>query len=201
MTSNHGSALYPVPILNLYFCQTHRNLASYSSVVIQYCSIDMHLDSCEVTTIMTMTDDDIPGISPVHQGDSSASLPANVGIPIGTRARMSEKEEGESVDNYDLTLGDNDDYSLSEKMVHYCGGGHILPVHWSACKAVLAFYAGSKVSKSKSLKIPEMGRACLEIYYNAIEELDVAHFNDKDSREFFHCFQKKEEPVPAHSLW
>ncbi len=46
-----------------------------------------------------------------------------------------------------------------------------------------------------------MERECLEIYYNAIEELDVDHFN-KDARElFWHSFQKKEEPMPAHSLW
>ncbi len=46
-----------------------------------------------------------------------------------------------------------------------------------------------------------MERECLEIYYNAIKELDVDHFN-KDARElFWHSFQKKEEPMPAHSLW
>ena len=76
-----------------------------------------------------------------------------------------------------------------------------MQLHWSACKAVLAFYAGSRVSKSETLKKPEMERECLEIYYNAIKELDVDHFN-KDARElFWHSFQKKEEPMPAHSLW
>ncbi|KAI2502809.1 hypothetical protein MHU86_11633 [Fragilaria crotonensis] len=135
------------------------------------------------------TDGADKSISPVHQGDSSASL-----------VNVEDEQEGEFVDNYDLTLGDNDDFSLSEKMVHYCGG-QILQVRWSACKAVLAFYAGSRVSKLKSSKKPEMERECLEIYYNAIEELDVEHFN-KDAREFFcHSFQKKGEPMPAHSLW
>ena len=67
------------------------------------------------------------------------------------------------MENYDLTYDDHDAYNLSQKMVHYCGG-HILPVHWSACKAVLAFYAGSRVSKSKTSKKPEMERECLEIY-------------------------------------
>lgn len=153
----------------------------------------MHLDSERFTIIMT-TDDDTP-VAPV-QGDSFSSLPpANVGdTPLGSTG------EEEFVENYDLTYDDHDAYNLSQKMVHYCGG-HILPVHWSACKAVLAFYAGSRVSKSKTSKKPEMERECLEIYYNAIEELDVDHFN-KDAREFFcHSFQKKEEPMPAHSLW
>jgi hypothetical protein len=49
-----------------------------------------------------------------------------------------------------MLTGDNDQYTLSEeKMVHHCGGA-ILPVHWTACKAVLAFHAGSGVSKLKS---------------------------------------------------
>jgi hypothetical protein len=134
---------------------------------------------------MTMADDDT--FSPVAPGvqdhDSFASLSASVEgtAPLGAGTRTSEGEE--CVDNYDLTLDDNDEYSLSEKMVHYCGG-HILQVHWSACKAVLAFYAGLRVSKSKPSKKPEMKRECLEIHYNAIEELDVDHFN-KDAREFF----------------
>ena len=139
------------------------------------------------------TDDDTPAAAIL--GGSLASVTANVGgTPVGTSM------EEEFVDNYDLTLGDNDDYTLSDKMVHYCGG-QILQVHWSACKAVLAFYAGSRVSKGKTVKKHEMEKICLEIYYTAIEELDVEHF-DKDARDFFcHSFQKKEEPMPAHSLW
>ncbi len=97
--------------------------------------------------------------------------------------------------SYDLTLDVTDEYSLSEKMVHYCGG-QILQVHWAACKAVLAFFAGSRVSKSKASKKPEMEREYLEIYYNAIEELDVENFN-RDAHDYFcHSFQKKEEPMP-----
>ena len=46
------------------------------------------------------------------------------------------------VDNYDLMGGEGgnfEKYSLSGQMVHFCGG-HFSRVHWSACKAVLAFY-------------------------------------------------------------
>jgi hypothetical protein len=107
------------------------------------------------------TDDDTPAAAIL--GGSLASVTANVGgTPVGTSM------EEEFVDNYDLTLGDNDDYTLSDKMVHYCGG-QILQVHWSACKAVLAFYAGSRVSKGKTVKKHEMEKICLEIYYTAID--------------------------------
>jgi hypothetical protein len=123
------------------------------------------------------TDYDTPAAATL--GGSFASVTANVG---GTSVGMSMEEE--FVNNYDLTLGNNDNYTLSDKMVHYCGG-QILQVHWSACKA---------------MKKPEIEKLCLEIYYTAIEELDVEHF-DKDARDFFcHSFQKKEEPMCAHSL-
>ena len=55
-------------------------------------------------------------------------------------------------------------------MVHHCGGA-ILPVHWIACKAVLAFAAGSGVSKLKMTTKAKKADACLELYYNTIEAL------------------------------
>jgi hypothetical protein len=43
--------------------------------------------------------------------------------------------------------------------------------------------------------------ACLQLYLGAIEALDEFHF-DKASRAFFsHSFQKKDEPMSAHSLY
>ena len=53
------------------------------------------------------------------------------------------------VDNFDLMGGEGgnfDKYSLSDQMVHFCGG-LISRLHLTACKAVLAFYAGSSVTK------------------------------------------------------
>ena len=106
----------------------------------------------------------------------------------------------EFIDNYEMLTGDNDQYTLSEKMVHHCGGA-ILPVHWTACKAVLAFHAGSGVSKLKTTTKAKKEAACLELYYNTIESLDTEFF-DKAARDFFcHSFQKKDEPMPAHSLY
>jgi hypothetical protein len=84
--------------------------------------------------------------------------------------------------------------------VHHCRRA-ILPVHWTASKAVLAFHAGSGVSKLKTTTKYLKEAACLELYYNTIESLDEEHF-DKAARDFF-ClsFQKNDEPMPTHSLY
>ena len=104
------------------------------------------------------------------------------------------EDDDDFVDNYEMLTGDNDQDTLSEKLVHHCGGA-ILPVHWTACKAVLAFHAGSGVSKLKTTTKTMKEAACLELYYNAIEALDEQHF-DKNARDFFcHSFQE------AHSLY
>ena len=72
----------------------------------------------------------------------------------------------EFLDNYDLDAEGGDEYTLSQKMVHYCGG-IITQTHWIACKACLAFFAGASTSKmlttTKSLK----EASCLAIYLNA----------------------------------
>ena len=126
---------------------------------------------------------------------STESSPPVAGAPGG-----GEVFDEEFVDNYKMLTGNSDQYSLSEKMVHHCGGA-ILPVHWTACKAVLAFHAGSGVSKLKTTTKANKEASCLELYYNTIESLEEEYF-DKAAREYFcHSFQKKDEPMPAHSLY
>ena len=51
------------------------------------------------------------------------------------------------LDNYDLEENlDDDQYTLSDKIVHYVGG-QIFPVqHWNAVKIVLVFKAGCEVA-------------------------------------------------------
>ena len=87
----------------------------------------------------------------------------------------------EFLDNYNLDAEGGDDYTLSQKMVHYCGG-NITQTHWIACKACLAFFAGASTSKmattTKSLK----EASCLQIYLNAIDALDDMHFDVTPSR-------------------
>jgi len=95
----------------------------------------------------------------------------------------------EFVDNYKMLTGNTDEYSLSEKMVHHCGGA-ILPVHWVACKAVLVFYAGSGVSKLKNTTKANKEASCLELYYNTLESLDEEHF-DKSARNFLSFLPEK----------
>ena len=39
------------------------------------------------------------------------------------------EDNDDLIDNYEMLTGNEDHYTLSEKMVHHCGGA-ILPVHW-----------------------------------------------------------------------
>jgi hypothetical protein len=104
-------------------------------------------------------------------------------------------------DSYDLITDNDDKYSLCEKMVHSCGGC-VTPVHWTACKYVLAFYAGSEVSKMASMTKKNREAACMQIYVTAINELENEHFLDDDAHFFFkRSFQKKGDPLLPHHLY
>lgn len=84
-------------------------------------------------------------------------------------------------DNYHLD--GNDDYSLSEKMVHYLGG-YVTPDHWQACKACLVFQAGCLVSMMSCMSKAPMQSTILEGYNSIVGELDELHFG-ADARAFF----------------
>jgi hypothetical protein len=118
-------------------------------------------------------------------------------LNVSTEAAVFDQE---FLDNYDLDAEGGDEYTLSQKMVHYCGG-NITQTHWIACKACLAFFAGASTSKmlttTKSLK----EASCLAIYLNAIDALDDTHF-DMHSKAFFrHSLQKKDDPMNAVSVY
>jgi hypothetical protein len=141
-------------------------------------------------------------IHKIRKDDPSLTIIMSTGnaTPIVPPAVAVDDEDDDFIDDYAMLTGDNDHYTLSEKMVHHCGGA-ILPVHWAACKAVLAFHAGVGVSKMKTTTKLMKEASCLELYYNTIEALDEEHF-DKAARDFFcHSFQKKEDPMPAHSVY
>jgi hypothetical protein len=107
----------------------------------------------------------------VAQGEAGVANDAILAVPtLGTNT-----DGKEFTDNYNMLTGNNDHYSLSEQLVHHCAGA-IFPVHWTACKAVLAFHAGSGVSKLKTTTKKDKEAACLELYYNRIESLDEEHF-------------------------
>ena len=77
----------------------------------------------EVTTIMLTTNLQT-GAAVV--APSGAEVDAAVVLPVQGSAA-----DQEFVDNYDLDAEGGEEYTLSQKMVHYCGGC-ILPVHWTA---------------------------------------------------------------------
>ena len=107
---------------------------------------------------------------------------------------------GNFIDNYDLDCEGGDDYTLSQKMVHYCGGV-ILSEHWSACKAVLCFHAGATTSKMNSMTKLVKETACLQLYKASIAALDPISFCDGSRAFFLRSFRKKDEPVTAEHLY
>ena len=107
---------------------------------------------------------------------------------------------GNFVDNYDLDCEGGDDYTLSQKMVHFCGG-IILSEHWAACKAVLCFYAGAATSKLNSMTKLVKEAACLQLYKASVAALDPVNFCDGSRAFFLRSFRKKDEPVSAEHLY
>ena len=117
---------------------------------------------------------------------SVVEVGAAVVLPVQGRAF-----DQEFLDNYDLDAKSGDEYTLSQKMVHYCGGCILLPVHWIACKAILAFHAGAATSKLATTTKALKEEASLRIYLASVDALDEFHF-DQASRDFFsHSFQQK----------
>ena len=136
----------------------------------------------------------------VDQGCEGTGVP-RAAVVLAPTTLGSPGDDEEFVDNYEMLNDNNDQYTLSEKLVHHCSSA-ILPIHWTAFKAVLAFHAGSGVSKLKTTTKKNKEAACLELYYNTLELLDPDHFDKAAARDFFcHSFQKKDEPMPAHSLY
>ena len=108
----------------------------------------------------------------------------------------------EFLDNYDLDGEGGDDYTLSQKLVHYCGG-NITQTHWIACKACLAFFAGAATSSKMLTTTKALKEASsLQIYLGALDALDDAHFAMVDAKVFFrHSLQKKDEPMTPVSVY
>ena len=94
----------------------------------------------------------------------------------------------EHIDNYDMLDSVDDEYTLSEKMVHYVGG-RVLQEHWIACKATLVFHAGSVTNKLAPTTKIGREHATLNAYNNAIAALDISHFNPNAIRYFRNAFR------------
>jgi hypothetical protein len=106
--------------------------------------------------------------------------------PIGENDHLNEN----FVDNYSLDADDGGEYTLCQKMVHYCGG-HIAVEHLAACKAVLVFQAGCSISKLSSMTKVVKEAAMMELYNASIAALDEIHFGDS-ARLFFFAVVSKE---------
>jgi hypothetical protein len=87
----------------------------------------------KTTTILTTKS--APPVADDESGVSHAAIvaPTTLGSP----------DCEDFVDNYNMLTNNNDQHT--SPLVHHCGGA-ILPIHWTACKAVLSFHAGTGVS-------------------------------------------------------
>ena len=82
----------------------------------------------------------------------------------------------EFLDNYDLDIEGGDEYTLGQKMVHYCGGV-LTQSHWIAFKACLAFFAGAATSKMLTTTKALKEASCLQLYIDALND---THFDVKN---------------------
>ena len=125
------------------------------------------------------------GVNAPASDASNVSPPGQSVSPVtGTILDVPVTADTENfIDNYDLDAEGGDDYTLCQKMVHYCGG-HIVPEHLPACKAVLVFNAGCAISKLSSMTKVVKEVAMLELYNASIAALDEIQFDDS-ARLFF----------------
>ena len=134
--------------------------------------------------------------------DASTAAASRVGTIINVPPVGDNLDNAENfVDNFELDgEGGDDDYTLCQKMVHYCGGG-IVPEHWAACKAVLVFHAGKSLSKLSTMTKAVKEAAMMQLYISAIAALDEIHFGDSARVFFSRSFQKKDEQITGLSLY
>lgn len=190
------------------FCIRRMALTQFKTIRFEKCS---SLVCSSTTSMSTMSFD-----ADSDKQDDSSSCPRTPAarphsIPPNRISLVLPAQDGDAhgggrpastmVDNYDLeeSTGD-DDYTLSDKMVHYVGG-YITQDHWHACKAVLAFHAGCAVCKLSPMTKVNMQNMCLEAYKAAVADLDQLHFGS-DARAFFlSSFRKREDAMTGESLY
>ena len=136
----------------------------------------------------------IENLPPVATAGGSPTATGGTILDVPAEAAVFDQEFLDNV--VDLDAEGGDDYKLSQKMVHYCGG-NITQTQWIACKACLAFFAGASTSKMLTTTKTLKEASCLQIYLNAIDALDDMHF-DVGAKAFFgHSLQKKDDPMNA----
>ena len=105
--------------------------------------------------------------------DNDDDPPQSISLNVPVNPSTNLDEDSTFVNKYHLsTVGDDDEeFSLSQKMVHYLGG-HVAPEHWTACKAALVFHAGAATCKLAVMTKQSKEVVCLPAYNAAIDKLD-----------------------------
>jgi hypothetical protein len=75
-------------------------------------------------------------------------------------------------------------------MVHDCGGC-ILPAHWTACKATLAFFTGAATSKLANMTKAFKEEASMRPYLASINVLEKFHFAKAPCDIFSHSLKRR----------
>jgi hypothetical protein len=134
--------------------------------------------------------------------EDPSCMPATPGVitfPADNADGVGGNDE-EFFDNYEMLDSVDNEYTLSEKMVHYVGG-HIMPEHWMACKATLVFHAGATVCQMKPTTEAKRHDATLVEYNRAIDSLDKTHFTPDIIRYFRHGFKGKSTGITGLTLY
>jgi hypothetical protein len=139
-------------------------------------------------------------VQPGGAGNVCPDVPAAIVLHTGPPPAPDDGESQDFLDNYDLGAEGGDEYTLSQKMSHYCRGT-ITQDHWPACKAVLCFRAGTATSKLTTMTKVLKEAAMLELYLVSINRLDPRVFRDGSRAFFKRSFRKKEEQVSPEHLY
>ncbi len=135
-----------------------------------------------------------PGVADLVPAAAAAVVLHDTGSPLPDDGAALLLAGQDVLDNYDLDAEGGEEYTLTQKMAHYCGGA-ITQDHWPACKAVLCFHAGTATSKLPTMTKVLKEAAMLELYLVSIDRLDPLAFFDGSRAFFKRSFRKKEEPV------
>jgi len=136
-----------------------------------------------------------------NDNDDDAPPSISLNVPVEPASNL-DNDDSVFVDNYHLSTSgeDEDEFSLSQKIVHYLGG-HVAPEHWTACKAALVFHAGAATCKLAVMTKQSKEAACLAAYNAAIDNLDPMHFSPDAIKFFRHSFKKKSEPMGPYAVY
>jgi hypothetical protein len=145
-------------------------------------------------------EDDDALLNGEDEDPSCAPAPGVIAFPADDADGVGSNNEG-FIDNYDmLDSVDSEEYTLSEKMVHYVGR-HIMPEHWMAWKATLVFHAGATVCQMKPATEAKRHDATLVEYNRAIDALEKTHFTPDSICYFRHGFKGKSTGITGLTLY